>query len=113
MEAGEGAGWLGWGVGDEDPVRVSEAKLMVDGPPAFVDEAVVTAAEVDEVGELGLAAVGPVADVVGLHAAAAGAAGEAAAAVACLQRPAERERDLARLSADTQRFAGAFEQRDD
>ena len=64
---------------------VVEARVGVDVPAAFVDEAVVAAAEQHEVCERGVAASGPVVEVVGVEEAAVLAAGELAAAVAGAQ----------------------------
>ncbi len=58
--------------------------VAVGGVAAFVQQAVVVAAEQQQVGERGVAAVGPVVDVVGVDEAALGAAGELAAVVAAV-----------------------------
>jgi hypothetical protein len=66
--------------GGSDVVRVAEAHPFVDLVAAFVEEAVVAAAEQDEVVEGGLAASRPVMDVVCVDKPVL-AAGEATAAV--------------------------------
>ena len=76
-ERGRGGEWVSAGV--------VEARPLVDVPAAFVDEAVVAAAEQDEVREGGGAASGPVVEVVGVEEATVVAAGEAAASVSGLQ----------------------------
>jgi hypothetical protein len=78
-----------------------------------VQQAVMTAAQIHKVGQGRLAAVGPMADVMGVDPAPRAATGEAAAAVARGQRPAQGRRDRARLSPDSERRAGAFQQRHD
>ena len=79
--------------GDGLSARVREHGLArcphLDRVAAFVDQAVVMAAQQDEVVEAGLAAVGPVVDMVGVDEAAGRAAGEAAARVAALERAAQ------------------------
>jgi hypothetical protein len=63
---------------------------LVDDVAAFVDEAVVAAADQEEVVEVGLAAAGPVLDVVAVDVHAVFAAGEAAMVVARPERACYR-----------------------
>src|SRR5207248_9783985 len=80
-------------VGKRDSVLVGEPRFAVvveaDRVAAFVDVAVVAAAEQDEVVEVRFAALAPMVEVVAVDETSVGAAGEAAAAVAGGERAAE------------------------
>jgi hypothetical protein len=83
------AATFGWSGGEFVAVGVDEREPgdapCLYGPVAFVDEAVVVAAEQYEVVQVGGAAVGPVLDVVAVGVTPAGAAGEPAAPIAYVQ----------------------------
>jgi len=80
-----------------------------DCEAAFVDQAVVEAAEEDEVLQRRLAAVEPVVDVVAVQEAGGGAAGEAARAVADPEGAADGWGDGAGAAADVEDVAVVIE----
>src|SRR5205807_4983399 len=78
---------------------VVEASLLVDAVVAFVEAAVVAAAEQKEVLDGGRAALCPVVDMMGVEEAPILTSGEAAATIARAERAPDRRRDRARLAA--------------
>jgi hypothetical protein len=82
---------------DGSAVRLHESQCAVigsfDANAAFVNGAVVEAAERHEVGRFGFAAIGPVLDVMCIDITRVRAAGEAAAFVASIQEAAKRGRN--------------------
>ena len=118
LASGLGEDGFGWGSGSAGAAGVSvgvvEGDLVVgvagDGPAAFVDEAVVTAADREAYGEVGMAAVFPVLDVVGLAGFGAGvAAGDAASAVSGHDRPVLIGRERAGGASHVERYAVGVE----
>ncbi len=88
--------------------------LGVDAVAAFVDEAVVGAAQLGEVGEGGFAASGAVGDVVGVCVAVVGAAGEPASPVSGFEGPGQGGGNGGGAPADIDGGAvGTLEQVDD